>query len=122
MVLIAGALVLFLTSTGLIQALIGYLLLGCFVVTNRIHNETLIQLEIDQAFIGRVNSMLVMLISYMSLFVYLGVGYLGDAISIRWIYLLVAILVLVSPILDIRYSRRSKPVPAPYDERIRRRA
>ncbi|WP_127534022.1 MFS transporter [Paenibacillus kobensis] len=122
MVLIAGALVLFLTSSGLIQALIGYLLLGCFVVTNRIHNETLIQLEIEQAFIGRVNSMMVMLISYMSLFVYLGVGYLGDAISIRWIYLLVAILVLAAPIADIAFSRRSKLIPAQYDERIRRRA
>ncbi|EFM09692.1 major facilitator superfamily MFS_1 [Paenibacillus curdlanolyticus YK9] len=112
MLLIGGSLIVFLTSAHLAQAMIGYLLLGFFVVSNRIHNETLIQLEIDVAFIGRVNSMMVMLISYISLVVYLGVGYLGDAISIRWIYLLMSVLVILSPLLEIRFSRARKPMHA----------
>lgn len=106
MLLIAFSLLVFLSSTSLLQALIGYLLLGFFVVSNRIHNETLIQLEVEVAYVGRVNSMMVMLISYMSLIVYLIVGYLGDMISIRWIYLLTCGLVLLAPLLELRFRQR----------------
>ncbi|TYP73081.1 MFS transporter [Paenibacillus methanolicus] len=111
MLMIALSMIIFLTSAHLIQAIVGYLLLGFFVVSNRIHNETLIQLEIEPAFIGRVNSMMVMLISYISLFVYLGVGYLGDVVSIRWVYLLVSFLVLLAPLLEMRFMRGRQPIP-----------
>lgn len=101
MFFIAASLLLFSISDFLPQAMIGYCLTGLGIVCSRIHNDTLIQREVDPGFLGRVNSVILLFTSYCSLFIYLGVGYLGDVISVRWIYFMVSLLIAGTTLIAI---------------------
>jgi MFS family permease len=105
MVLLGLSILVFLTSNGLTQAIIGYGLMGLFFVSTRINYDTIIQTLVPTEFQGRVKSTISMVISYVSLVIYLGVGYLGDRITIRMVYVGLAVIIMIGGILSIPISR-----------------
>lgn len=85
--LLSAAILLFLTSQSVVQAVAGYFALGFIVCVVRISTDTEIAAEVDRKYFGKIKSTIIMFISYISLGVYGSVGYLGDHISVRWIFL-----------------------------------
>lgn len=98
---LAISILVFLTSTLLVQAVIGYFLMGLFFIICRILMETTLQAEVPTELQGRVRSAIMMLISYVSLAVYLAVGHLAEIISTRAVYALLAMVVFVGSIIAI---------------------
>lgn len=98
---LAGSIIIFSNSNGLIQAVIGYFLMGLFFVSTRINSDTLIQSNVKTNFQGRVKSTISMAISYISFTSYLLVGYLGDMINIRFIYLALSIIIILGGTFSI---------------------
>lgn len=90
---LACAILVFTSAQGLLQAMLGYFLLGLITSFVRVKADTLVQMNVDPRYLGRVSTTIGMLISWLSLATYVGVGYLGDALSIRWIYLALAFMV-----------------------------
>lgn len=109
MLLLSGSIAIFLTSRGLWQAMVGYLLMGLFYGITRISYDTMIQAIVPTHFQGRVKSTIAMIVACISFSVYLGVGYLGDLVSLRFIYLVVTIIILIGGLLSISLSLSSNP-------------
>jgi DHA3 family macrolide efflux protein-like MFS transporter len=86
LLLVAAAVGLFLSSRSLLQAVVGYFALGFIICVVRISTSTIIVADVDPAYFGRIKSGITMFISYVSLGVYGTVGYLGDRVSVRWIF------------------------------------
>lgn len=91
---ISFLLFIFLTANSVPQAAAAYFLLGAFVVMIRVNSDTLIAIGVKPSQFGKVKSAISMFISYVSLITYAGVGYLGDIISVRWIYSILSAVVL----------------------------
>ncbi|MET3139927.1 DHA3 family macrolide efflux protein-like MFS transporter [Undibacterium sp. GrIS 1.2] len=87
LLLLSAAVFLFLTSHALPQAFFAYLLLGFLACTIRVNTDTILVSEVDPAYFGRVKSTITMFISYIGLALYAVVGYLGDTVAIRTIYI-----------------------------------
>jgi DHA3 family macrolide efflux protein-like MFS transporter len=104
MFFLALAMLLFATSNSLPQAVIGYLCMGFTCVSARVACDTVIQSETDTAFQGRVKTTVSLMIAWVSLSVYLGIGYLGDVIPIRTIYLSLALIMLIGSLLSVLVS------------------
>ncbi|MBD8092939.1 MFS transporter [Pseudomonas fluorescens] len=107
---IALLLFMFLSANGVPQAAMAYFLLGGFVVMIRVNSDTLIATGVDPAQFGKVKAAISMLISYMSLIAYAGVGYLGDVISVRWIYLALSAVILCSALGMLWITLSQKPL------------
>jgi predicted MFS family arabinose efflux permease len=85
--LLSAALGLFLSSHSVVQAVAGYFALGFVICAVRISTSTVIAADVDPAYFGKIKSCITMFISCISLAVYATVGYLGDQVSVRWIFL-----------------------------------
>lgn len=90
---------IFLTANSVFQAAFAYFWLGAFVVMIRVNSDTLIAISVEPSHFGKVKAAISMLISYLSLIAYAGVGYLGDIISVRWIYLMLSVVILCSALV-----------------------
>jgi DHA3 family macrolide efflux protein-like MFS transporter len=108
LVCLAGALVVLLTAQGLVQAMLAYFLIGFLTASIRVNTDTLLQLHVESSYLGRVQTTISMLISWLSLAVYMSVGYLGDSVSVRWIYLGVGLLVLAGALLPSLFVDNAK--------------
>ncbi|WP_445491531.1 MFS transporter [Niallia sp. 03133] len=98
---LSGAILLFLSAHNAYQAVIGYFLMGLFFVSTRINTDTMIQSSVETRFQGRVKSTISMFISYISFTSYLCVGYLGENISLRILYLCIAIIILIGGVYSL---------------------
>ncbi len=94
-----------------IHATLAYLVLGCLGVMLRINGDTEIAKTVAAAHFGKIKSGVVMIISWTSLGVYGLVGYLGDTVSSRYIYLALAGVTLTCGLLML--GRPSKPAVQP---------
>lgn len=106
-ILLAAAIGIFLSPQGLSQAMLGYFLIGFLTASIRVNADTLIQMKVEPEFLGRVTTTIGMFISCLSLVVYVSVGYLGDLISIRWIYLAIALAILAVAMAPLLFSTSS---------------
>ncbi|MEO8153334.1 MAG: MFS transporter [Rhizobacter sp.] len=93
------------------HATAAYLVLGCLGVMLRINGDTEIAKTVAPAHFGKIKSGVVMLISWLSLAVYGAVGYLGDTVSSRYIYVSLAGFTLICGVLML--SRPRKPIARP---------
>jgi MFS family permease len=93
---LAVFLTVLLTAHQVPQAMLAYFMLGCLAVMIRINSDTIIAMDVDPAHFGKIKAAISMFIAYMSLVVYGCVGYAGDKISVRWIYLVLALAILVA--------------------------
>ncbi len=89
------------------HAALAYVVLGCLGVMLRINGDTEIAKTVAPAHFGKIKSGVVMIISWASLAVYAAVGYLGDAVSARYLYLTAAAVALGCGVLML--SRPLKP-------------
>lgn len=96
---LALAILLFLTSHSVVQAIAGYFALSFIVCIVRISTDTEIAAEVDRKYFGKIKSTIIMFISYMSLGIYGLIGYLGDHISVRWIFLMLGAAILSGVLL-----------------------
>lgn len=96
---LVGAIGLFLTSHGPVQALIGYFALGFIICIVRVSTSTVLAADVDRAYFGRVKSGITMFISYISLGAYGAVGYVGDRVSARYIFLALGAVILGGSLL-----------------------
>lgn len=87
LLLLSAAVFTFLTSHAVPQACFAYVLLGFLACTIRVNTDTILISEVDPAHFGRIKSTITMFISYIGLAVYAVVGYLGDMVAIRTIYM-----------------------------------
>lgn len=105
--LLAAALGLFLSSHSVVQAVTGYFALGFIICAVRISTSTVIAADVAPAYFGRIKSGITMFISVISLAIYASVGYLGDRVSVRWIFLALGVAILGGFLLKL--SRGSLP-------------
>ncbi|HLZ55490.1 MAG TPA: MFS transporter [Ktedonosporobacter sp.] len=108
MFLLAGSILLFLTATGVAQAVFGYILMGLFFASTGTNYNTLIQSLVPTELQGRIQSTIYMAISYIGLCTYLGAGYLGDLISLRLVYLFLASIIFLGGCLSIPIAMSAK--------------
>lgn len=108
LMLLPMSLSLFATASGTAQAVAGYFMLGGVICMVRVNTDTILATEISHEYFGRIKSTITMMISYASLIIYGLVGLMGDLISIRWIYLMLAGLICVSAAV-----RQLKPAQVP---------
>ncbi|WP_265960190.1 MFS transporter [Bacillus sp. DHT2] len=106
---------LFSISQNLIQAMIGYFLMGLLFVNIRIKIDTIIQSEVENKLQGRVKSTIYMVIDFISLAVYLGIGYLGDLLSLRIVYGFIGLLIFCAfiisfPVFKLKRVERSREI------------
>jgi DHA3 family macrolide efflux protein-like MFS transporter len=88
------------------QAALAYLMLGCFGAMIRVNGDTEILRIVDPSHFGKIKSGIIMMISWCSLIVYGAVGYLGDVVSARSIYLVVAgVVIFVGAFMLFRMRR-----------------
>ena len=108
--IISFLLFVFLTANSIPQAAIAYFLLGGVAVMIRVNSDAIIAIDVEPSNFGKVKAAISMFISYASLAVYAGVGYLGDIISVRWIYLALSLLILLSALglLWKKYQKTNK--------------
>jgi predicted MFS family arabinose efflux permease len=99
--LLSAAILLFLTSQSTAQAVAGYFALGFIVCVVRVSTDTEIAAEVDRKFFGKIKSTIIMFISYISLGVYASIGYLGDHISVRWIFLVLGVAIFSGFLLKL---------------------
>lgn len=96
------------------QAAACYVLLGCMGVMIRINGDTEIVRIAHQSHFGKIKSGVVMVISWCSLLVYACVGYLGDLVSARLIYLVTALVLVGAGVaFGIAARRSASTVPEP---------
>ncbi|MES2743621.1 MAG: MFS transporter [Pseudomonadota bacterium] len=96
LLLMSAALLVFLTSYTVQQAAFAYLLLGFLACVIRVHTDTIIVSEVNPAYFGKVKATIAMFISYVSLAVYVAVGYAGDRMSVRYIYLALGLVIFLA--------------------------
>lgn len=106
MVAFGAALACLAAAQSPLQAAACYLALGCLGVMLRINGDTEIARLADQAHFGKIKSGIVMVLSWGSLAVYAGVGYLGDLVSARLIYLATAVALAVAGLALAAVLRR----------------
>lgn len=94
------------------HAAAAYVVLGCLGVMLRINGDTEIARHVDPAHFGKIKSGVVMIVSWSSLIVYATVGYLGDAISARSIYLAAAGFILLCGLLMLGWRHKAAVQPA----------
>lgn len=94
-----------------VHATLAYLALGCLGVMLRINGDTEIAKTVAAAHFGKIKSGVVMILSWTSLAVYGLVGYLGDTVPNRYIYLALACITLICGLLML--NRPRKPVVQP---------
>jgi MFS transporter, DHA3 family, macrolide efflux protein len=99
--LLAGAVALFLTSNSVSQAVAGYFSMGLVACMIRISINTVLVGEVDRAFYGKVRSIITMFESYISLGLYASVGYLGDHIPVRWVFGMLAAIILTGFVIRV---------------------
>ncbi|MET3134807.1 DHA3 family macrolide efflux protein-like MFS transporter [Oxalobacteraceae bacterium GrIS 1.11] len=87
LLLMSAAIFIFLTARAVPQAVCAYLMLGFLTCMIRVNTDTILVTEVDPQYFGKVKATITMFISYIGLGVYGSVGYIGDHISIRSIYL-----------------------------------
>ncbi|WP_241611778.1 MFS transporter [Rosenbergiella epipactidis] len=92
---LASAILILLTSLQVLQAAFAYLLIGFLTCVLRLLTDTILVTQVDRRYFGKVKASIAMVISYLSLGVYAIVGYLGDEVSIRWIYLALLSMILL---------------------------
>lgn len=85
--LLSLSIFIFLSAQGVAHAVAGYFSLGFVVCVVRVSTDTQLSSDVDREYFGKVKSIITMFISYVSLAVYAIVGYLGDHVSIRSIFL-----------------------------------
>lgn len=96
------------------QAALCYAGLGCMGVMIRINADTAIASIAQRDHFGKIKSGIVMAISWCSLAVYGGVGWLGDQVSARIVYLGVALaLVTAAALFGIAAARHALSEAAP---------
>lgn len=83
----------FSVSQNIPQAVIGYFFMGLLFVSLRIKIDTMVQSTVEHEFQGRVKSSIYMAIDCISLPVYLGMGYIGEMVSLRAIYVSIGFLI-----------------------------
>ena len=105
--LLSAALGLFLSSYGVVQAVAGYFALGFIICAVRISTSTVIAADVAPAYFGKIKSGITMFISVISLVVYGLVGFLGDRVSVRWIFLALGVAILGGFLLKL--SKGSLP-------------
>lgn len=111
--LLAGMLLVFLTARHAAQAAVAYFFLGSLAVMIRIHSDTVLAMQLDPAYFGKVKAAISMFISTMSVPVYAAVGQAGDKVSVKWIYLtLAAVIVAVVLWQTLRRLLGGGAVPA----------
>lgn len=96
LILMAASLIIFLTAGFVPQAALAYAGLGFLACVIRVNTDTILVSRVDPAYFGRVKASIAMFISYVSLVVYLAVGYAGDKMSVRYIYLAVSVVILTA--------------------------
>jgi DHA3 family macrolide efflux protein-like MFS transporter len=104
-VFLSAAILLFLTSHNVVQAVAGYFALAFVICVVRVSTDTEIAAEVDRRYFGKIKSTIIMFVSYISLGVYGLVGYLGDHISVRWIFLALSMAMLGGFLLNLARGR-----------------
>lgn len=99
LLLLALALLTFLTSQGVAQACAAYLMLGFICCLIRVNTDTILVAEIPSQLFGKVKATVAMFIAYMGLAIYACIGYLGDKVPLRSIYLAIVIALLLALVL-----------------------
>lgn len=99
--LLSAAILLFLTSRSVVQAVAGYFALGFIICVVRVSTDTEIAALVDRKYFGKIKSTIIMFISYISLGVYGAVGYLGDHVSVRWIFLVLGVAIFSGLLLKL---------------------
>ncbi len=99
--LLSAAIGLFLSSHSVAQAVIGYFALGFIICVVRISTSTVIAANVNPAYFGKIKSCITMFISCISIAVYATVGYLGDRVSVRWIFLALGVGILGGCLLKL---------------------
>lgn len=108
---LSAALLVFLTANNVAQALVAYFFLGFCACIIRVNTDTIIAAEVDPAFFGKIKATISMFTAYGGLLVYSFVGYAGDKVSVRSIYLAVCILIALTALAATIRSRRPAPTP-----------
>lgn len=114
LMLMAILLLVFLTAGFVPQAAVAYAGLGFLACVIRINTDTILVSRVDPAYFGRVKASITMFISYVSLVVYLAVGYAGDNMSVRYIYLAVSVVILVAVVAARLHASTAAGVRHPY--------
>jgi predicted MFS family arabinose efflux permease len=104
LMLMAVSLIVFLTAGSVSQASLAYAGLGFLACIIRINTDTILVSNVDPVYFGRVKASIAMFISYVSLAVYLAVGFAGDKMSVRYIYLAVSVVILVAVVAALARS------------------
>jgi MFS family permease len=110
LLLLSASLALLLTSHLVAQAVCAYFMLGFLCCSIRINTDTILVSEVDPKVFGKIKSMITMFISYVGIAVYCGVGYLGDHVSVRYIYLALCVAILTGLAMTAisAFGRRKK--------------
>lgn len=113
--LLAGAVVVFLTSASVSQAVVGYFSMGLVACVIRISINTVLVGEVDRGFYGKIRSIVTMFESYISLGLYASVGYLGDHIPVRWVFAILAATMLMGFVVRVsaRQAATCRPDVSP---------
>lgn len=106
------SLVALLTAQVVLHAVLAYLALGCLAVMIRINGDTEILRIVDPSHYAKIKSGIIMMISWSSLIVYGSIGYIGDAISARYIFAVAACIVFCTGVVMLLNSRESSMQPA----------
>lgn len=93
LLLLSLAMFVFATSSTLPQAVIGYSMLGFLTCTIRVNTDTIIVTDVDPRYFAKIKAAITMFISYMGVAVYGLVGFLGDRISGKLIFLVLSLFI-----------------------------
>lgn len=108
LVLLACAIGLFASASGLLQATLGYFLIGLLISAIRVNADTVIQMSVEAGYLGRVITTINMAVSWLSLLVYASVGYLGDLVPVRAIYFAIGGLIFCGAAVPFLFVNRAK--------------
>ncbi len=103
MLLLSLAVAVFSASRALLAAEIGYALMGMAFVMGKIAVDSKIQAQTPVALQGRSRSFASLAIAIVSLFIYLAIGYVGDSVNVRYIYLADACLLSISAVVILLF-------------------
>lgn len=110
MLLLSLAVAAFSASHALLAAEIGYALMGMAFVMGKIAVDSKIQAQTPVALQGRSRSFASLAIAIVSLFIYLAIGYVGDSVNVRYIYLADACLLSISAVVILLFRTSVFPV------------
>jgi MFS family permease len=105
---IGVSLLVFLTSDSLVQASVGYMLMGLTFVTAKILLEAALQEAVPVNLQGRVRSTISMGIAIVSLAVYSVVGYVGQNTPLRYVYAFLSLFVSLLAIGSLLAAMHAK--------------